>query len=141
MRKEIQKMLINLKMLSNRDKDILEALWNSPTPLTASEIVQSNSELRTTTVQTVLRKLLNNNIVEVADIVHSGTVLSRRYKPVVSADEYAASQFYELGKKISKANLILHLLNAETDPEKVSEEIGQLEAMLDEYKIRLKSQE
>jgi len=130
-------MLDRLNTLSNRDKDILEALWGASTPLTASQIIQSNPELRMTTVQSVLRKLLNKNIIAVADIVHSGTVLSRRYKPNISAEEFTIAQLQELGKKISKTNLMTHLLDAEKNPKKVMEEIRQLEAMLEEYKKKL----
>ena len=78
---------------TRREQDVLEVLWNGEKPMTASEIVGANPDLTMNTVQAVLRKLLGQKIIEVADIVYSGTVLSRSYRPIISHDEFIASQF------------------------------------------------
>ena len=68
-------------MLNTRELDILNILWNSGVPMTSSDIVNAGRGLSQSTVQAVLRKLLNANLVKVSGITHSGNVLSRQYEP------------------------------------------------------------
>lgn len=121
--------------------DILEILWNSEKSLTALEIVHSKSGLTMNTVQAVLRKLLGKNVIEVAEIVYSGTVLSRSYKPSVSQEEFLTMKFSNevnrLHTKISKSSLVSALLDTEEDPEQTLKDIKELELMLEEYKKTL----
>lgn len=84
---------MNKRRLSDRELEVMQVLWASETPVIASEIQKLNSELNINTIQAVLRKLLQKKMIEVADIVYSGTVLSRSYKPIVSADEYLLLEF------------------------------------------------
>ena len=72
--------------LTGREMDIMNILWNSQKPLIASEIAEYRSDLTINTVQAVIRKLLKYQLIEVADIVYSGTVLSRSYKPSISSE-------------------------------------------------------
>ena len=65
--------------LTSREIDILNILWENEKPLIASEIADARSDLTINTVQAVLRKLLKYQLVEVADIVYSGTVLFISY--------------------------------------------------------------
>ena len=129
---------LNINHLTNRDLEILNTLWNSPTPLTASEIFKINTDTTMNTIQAVLRKLLRNEFIEVADIVYSGTVLCRSYKPAISSNDYALSRItadYETyGKNISKTSLVAALLDSESDAAKVKEDIEHLEKLLAEYK-------
>lgn len=94
--------------LTRRDLDVLSVLWDSERPLTASEIVAANPALNKNTVQPVLRKLLKNELVQVADIVYSGTVLSRSYIPSISRQELSlyrlSSEYRQLEKDVSKAS-------------------------------------
>ena len=126
---------------TRREQDVLEVLWNGEKPMTASEIVGANPDLTMNTVQAVLRKLLGQKIIEVADIVYSGTVLSRSYRAIISHVEFIASQFSQdlerLNKTISKTALLTTLFDAETDRERVKKEIEELEQMLAEYKKKL----
>ena len=126
---------------TRREQDVLEVLWTGEKPMTASEIVNANPELTMNTVQAVLRKLLGQKIIEVADIVYSGTVLSRSYRPLISHDEFISSQFYQdlerLNKTISKPSLLKTLFDAEKDRDRVKAEIEELEQMLDEYRKKL----
>ena len=79
---------MNRKTLSPRQLQVMEILWDASEGKTASAIVKSNSDLQINTVQAALRSLVAKKYIEVGDIVYSGTVLSRRYVPVVSRDEY-----------------------------------------------------
>ena len=113
----------------------MDILWNSSTPLTASEIISQNNELKIPTVQAVLKKLLNENFVVVADIGYSGTVLSRRYKAIITADEYANTQYASLSKSLSATQLFSALLGS-TKPS--LEEITEIEKILSGYTDSIK---
>lgn len=124
--------------LTNRDLDVLDVLWSSEKPLTASEIVAVNPALNKNTVQPVLRKLLKNELVKVADIVYSGTVLSRSYVPSVSRQEFSlyrlSSEYRQLEKDVSKASFFSFLLKTENDHDKFQEDLRELEELIESYK-------
>ena len=65
------------RALSQRQLEVMEALWNSESGMTASEIVRSNDELQINTVQASLRSLVRKKYIKVGEIVYSGTVLCR----------------------------------------------------------------
>ncbi len=124
--------------ITNRDLDILNILWNSEKPMTASEIVATGDALTTNTVQAVLRKLLKQAWVEVADIVYSGTVLCRSYRPTMTSKEFAltqlAEEFKELQSEVSTSSLVATLLDNEPDIQRRAAEIEELEQLLADYK-------
>lgn len=127
--------------LTKRENQILDILWDASTPMTASDIVSEYPALTKSTVQAVLRKLLTNNYIEVADIVHSGTVLCRRYQPTISRSQYISSQlkksFDVLQNDVSKVALFSSLLG-DADKSNISLiEIKEMEKMLKEYKDKL----
>lgn len=127
--------------LSHRDMDVLHILWENSEPMTALQITNANIELTTNTVQAVLRKLLKKNLIEVADIVYSGTVLCRSYRPAVSEKDFALRQFNQeyrtVQDKISKSLLIASLLGNETNPDILRKDIDELQSMLDEYRKKI----
>ena len=124
--------------LTSREIDIL---WENEKPLIASEIADARSDLTINTVQAVLRKLLKYQLVEVADIVYSGTVLSRSYRPTITSEEFAVqeltSDYLAFQKTVSKPLLVSALLDTEEDPVKARETIDELQQMLDAYKKEL----
>lgn len=67
--------------LTEREMDILNILWSSDKPLIASDIAKTGNSLSINTVQAVLRNLLSKKLVEVADVVYSGTVISPLFLP------------------------------------------------------------
>ncbi|MCI5648127.1 MAG: BlaI/MecI/CopY family transcriptional regulator [Fusicatenibacter sp.] len=127
-----------LPHLSQRDIDVLTILWNSSHSMTASQIVDASPDLTMNTVQAVLRKLLKNNLIEVADIVYSGTVLSRSYLPAISSEDFAVAQltdeYRRLKDRVSAASLFAAFIDEETNSAKKEEEIEQLEQILQAYK-------
>lgn len=126
------------KQITNRELDVLNILWNSDKPLIASEIVAMKPELTINTVQAVLRKLLKQGYIGIADIVYSGTVLTRSYKPLVSAQDFGVDQIVETFHAfpdLSISRLVSGLLN-----ESVSlEQIAELEAILEKQKESLRN--
>ena len=127
--------------LTNRDMDILNILWDSPKSLTAQEITNSQEGLTINTVQAELRKLLKLELIAVADIVYSGTVLCRSYRPAMTAQEFTISQFTseikEFAGDISASAFVAALLDTEPDKENRAREIEELEHLLEDYKKNL----
>lgn len=134
--KQKRKQIININ-LTKRDMDVMNILWDSEEPKTAALIVKAKPELTMNTVQAVLRKLLKNNLIEVADIVYSGTVLTRSYKSMVTQEEFLlfkmTSEYQSLNKKVSKVSILSALLDTEEDPEKIKEDIKQIEELISNY--------
>ena len=87
-----------LPKLSPREKDVISVLWKTGKYLTASEITEYGEGLNINTVQSSLRNLKSKGYVDIADIVYSGTVLSRSYKPLVSAENMLPTNFKQCKK-------------------------------------------
>ena len=89
----------------------------------------------------ILRLIPFRELVEVADIVYSGTVLSRSYRPTITSEEFAVhemtSDYLAFEKTLSKPLLVSALLDTEEDPVKARETIDELQQMLDAYKKEL----
>lgn len=128
--------------LTNRELDILNILWTAEKPLLASDIPKIDNSISINTAQAVLRKLLKKNLIEVADIVYSGTVLSRSYQPTISSNDFSLQQFVKqfqnLNKSISTPSIVATLLGHEKNEKIVIEE---LEKMLKERKKLLEGED
>ncbi|WP_124066329.1 BlaI/MecI/CopY family transcriptional regulator [Clostridium sp. E02] len=124
--------------LTKRELDVMKILWESKKPLVASEITKIDESLNINTVQSVIRKLLSKDYIKVADIVYSGTVLSRSYAPTISKKELMIQQFVGQFKKnedkIPIPSLVTTLLKHEKNEREV---IEQLETVLEERKKTL----
>lgn len=109
------------KQFSDRQLEIMKILWESDKPLIASDFVKRNKDLNINTVQACLRVLTNIKAIKVADIVYSGTVLSRSYIPLISQEEYINNIYHDLfGKDIGRQEMleiIYSMVRRETKPE------------------------
>ncbi|KAB1435926.1 BlaI/MecI/CopY family transcriptional regulator [Candidatus Galacturonibacter soehngenii] len=125
-------------LLTGREMDIMRILWESEKPLVASEITKMDKSLSSNTVQSVLRKLLEKKFIEVADIVYSGTVLTRSYRPTISKKDLLIEQFLNQyinnNSNIPLPNLVATLLKHEKNE---IDTIVQLEQLLEERKKSL----
>lgn len=125
--------------LTNREMDVLNILWSAEKSLVASEITKADISLTINTVQAVLRSLLKKNLIEIAEIVYSGTVLCRSYRPTITSKDFAlqqfVTQFENLDKSITPPNFVAALLEREKNEESVIEE---LEKLLQDRKRQLK---
>ena len=92
--------------LTNRERDILDILWESGKSMVASEITSMRDDLSINTVQAVLKKLLQKKLIAVDEIVYSGTVLSRSYKPTMTPDQFEIQKFENAFSKDSLEQLI-----------------------------------
>ncbi len=128
----------NRLKITNREKDVLEILWNSEKPLLASDITKLDPSLSISSVQLALRNLLLKDIIEVADIVYSGTVLSRNYRPILSREDFLINSFKNFDQKINTQNIVATLLKHEKDE---ADTINKLEALLKERKKELSQEQ
>jgi len=138
---KMKRKVTGLASMTAREEDIMNVLWNSPKALLAREIAEAGESLTVNTVQTILRKMLENHWIKVDTIVHSNTVLARTYVPMITQEEYliakVTSEYQRFGDSVLKASFVEKLLEAE-EPEKQREEIEGLEKMLENFKKRLK---
>lgn len=111
----------------------MKILWSSDKPLIASEILKRNDSLNINTVQACLRALVNKQFIKVADIVYSGTVLTRSYTPIVTQDEYLDFAYQDIVGKGKASSLIASLIDSETSPE----ELDLIEKMIQQKKREL----
>lgn len=126
---------------TNRDLAILNILWDTGVPMTAVEIAEVRDDFSVNVVQPPLRKLLKENLIEVSDIIYSGKVLTRRFRPTMTREEFAASQVTEELQQtkadFSAPSFVMAILKSEKDDKKKLQEIQELEQMLEEYKKTL----
>lgn len=125
--------------LSKRELDVMNVFWSQEGSVIASDIPKVNESLSINTVQAVIKKLIQKNYLKVDEIVYSGTVLTRSYLPVVSADEYAKRQIKTdasfLNRYANKVEVIAALLDAEENEAKL---LDDLEALIKERRKALK---
>ncbi|MEA5066539.1 MAG: hypothetical protein VB065_10855 [Eubacteriales bacterium] len=124
--------------LTSKEQEILELLMDSDRALTAAEMVVREAALNINTVQSVLRSLLKKGFIEVADIVYSGKVLCRNYKPAAQAinamfDAFV-SQFHSLRRNVPAPQIFAGLLDGEAADLAV---LDELEALIARRKAAL----
>lgn len=116
-----------LPKISEREKDVMIVLWHDSEALTASAISEKGNGLSINTVQPVLKNLMKKEYIEVAQIVYSGTVLTRSYKPLISAEQYAAAQLHAMRLNtlnFSTMNFLDHL--AKNDESGILDELEDI---------------
>lgn len=107
-------------ILTSRQFEILNILWDADHPLLASEIAELHS-LHINTVQTVIKKLIKLGYVEIADIVHSMNVLARIYKPVISKEDYLNIISQEIGESHFSEESLIALVKKENNIDVLNE--------------------
>ena len=82
------------KQLSGRELEVMKIFWESGEAYTASQVGNINPDLSINTIHAVLKSLLKRNYIRVDEIVYSGTVLTRSYRPAVTMAEYVRDSFF-----------------------------------------------
>lgn len=119
--------------LTKRQLDVMKIFWNAEKPLLASEIVGSDRSLNINTVQAALKALQKNGFIEMAGIEYSGTVLSRSYAPLISADEYVSDTFSDVLCDTASTQLLTKLVERENSLQTITE----LENLLHQRRLEL----
>ena len=76
---------MSVSMMNQRNLDVLNIMYQTEKPMTSMDIVNQKADLTQSTVMSVLRGMLKKELVEIADVVYSGNVLSRAYRPTPAA--------------------------------------------------------
>ena len=92
------------------ERQVLETLWDAPTPLTSTQVLASLSDdsLALTTVLTVLTRLEDKGLVS----REAGSGRSNLYAPVSTREEHAAEQLLQIIEGESDQALTLSLFTA-----------------------------
>ena len=125
----------NRQKLTKKQLEVMKILWNSPTPMIASNIEKENPSLNINTIQACLRALIKAEYIKVADIVYSGTVLTRSYTPCISKEDYFSESFEDIVGS-SPFSFCASLIDTETS----LEELDQLEQLIAAKKQALKKE-
>ena len=122
-----------MKGLSTRQFEIMDILWKSTQPMTASQILSHDASLNINTVQASLRSLIKKEYIRLADIVYSGTVLTRSYEPIVTKEAYMKQMFMpDFGS--SRYEVFVSVIQEETD----IKALEYLESVIADRKAKLK---
>ena len=105
-----------MKGLTKRQEDVMNILWDAKEPIIASEIVKTGTDLNINTVQAALRSLIKKNYIEVAEIVYSGTVLTRSYRAIVKREEVPNETANEIRKALREEDVFARYINECDDP-------------------------
>lgn len=105
-----------MKGLTKRQEDVMNILWDAKEPIIASEIVKTGTDLNINTVQAALRSLIKKNYIEVAEIVYSGTVLTRSYRAIVKREEVPNETANEIRKALREEDVFARYINEFDDP-------------------------
>lgn len=129
--------MIVMEQLNTRELDVLNILWKTDEPMTSTDIVNQQRSLTQSTVIAVLRKLLKDNLVEVAGVTHSGKVLSRTYRPTDKSQKVIVDNFKNnyanFINVIPKSKLFAAILGIDQDPDQMRIEVSKLKAILDDF--------
>ena len=123
-----------VERLSERERTILNMLCEADRPMMALDIIAENKTLSQSTVQVTFRRLLGRGLIEVAEISHSGNVLSRAYVVTEKAKEevllYVIEEYQQIRDILSVSEYIMALIKAETDREKPRQLIQDVKELI-----------
>lgn len=131
-----------MTQMNPRELDVLNILWKTDEPMTSTDIVNEQRGLTQSTVIAVLRKLLKDELVEVAGVTHSGKVLSRTYRPTEVSRELILQNFQNDYRNfcnvIPKSTLCAAILEIDEDSTKSKDEVKKLKSILADFEKRNK---
>lgn len=84
-------MIMSKQYLSNREHDVMEALWNTDKPMSVADIVERTG-LSQAAVLPVLKRLMNKQYVEISAIVPHARTYMRIFRAIKGKDEIIKNQ-------------------------------------------------
>ncbi len=130
-----------MAQLNPRELDVLNILWKTGQPMTSTDIVNEMRGLTQSTVIAVLRKLLKDDLVEVAGVTHSGKVLSRTYCPTKASRDVIlnnfATDYANFKNVISQSDICAAILHVEDTPDKLKAELKKLKTIISDREKQL----
>lgn len=131
---------VNRYHLTKREKEVMDILWFASDPMVASDIARHGNNMTINTVQTILKHLMDAELIKVEKIVYSGNVLSRAYLPAITPEDFEIQRLAfnnDSRNGFSTSRFVAAMLSREKDTVKVLSEIEELEAMLKAKKKEL----
>ena len=127
--------------LNPRELDVLNILWKADEPMTSTDIVNQQRGLTQSTVIAVLRKLLNDELVEVIGVTYSGKVLSRTYRAAEKSRKVIMDNFandYACFKNVvTKSEMCAAILGVEQNTEQLRAEVSKLKEILTDFEKKI----
>lgn len=124
---------INSFYLNQKEEQVMKVLWESDTPLSATEIANRiDSDWAKKSIQNIIRKLESKKAIEVAEITKIGKTYGRLFRPTISSDDYAVMQFNNFYKGDSEVPFILSALTG--NKKKSSALAKELKELMEKYK-------
>ncbi|MCF0245372.1 MAG: BlaI/MecI/CopY family transcriptional regulator [Ileibacterium sp.] len=99
-------------MLTKQELVVMDLLWRADQPLSLHEILEINPNLNRNTLQSVIRRLMQMNMVQVAGYGFNRTSLTRKITYVKSQYEYFKDSYVPDTQK----QLTLQCLKTNDDP-------------------------
>lgn len=130
--KKLRRMTMTTQ-LTKKELQLMTVLWNSSIALSANDISNINPDLNKNTIQVVLKKLLDKELIKVDNIGYSGTVLTRLYVPVVSQEAYVSQSLTNQTMKKLVANFI--------DSSDTMDDLSEIEKRIAQKKKELLNEE
>ena len=119
--------------LNQKEEQVMKVLWESDTPLSATEIANRiDSDWAKKSIQNIIRKLESKKAIEVAEITKIGKTYGRLFRPTISSDEYAVMQFNNFYKGDNEVPFILSALTG--NKKKSSALAKELKELMEKYK-------
>ena len=110
--------------LTKKEYDIMCIFWNETIPMSLHDITEKYPSLNKNTVQAVLKKLLNLEFIEVAEIGYSRTVLTRKYIAKLTQTAYLSQTL----SKDSAFQIALNFIKNDATSEQLQTLYNALEA-------------
>ena len=128
------------KRLTNSEREIMQVLWKSEKPLTASGIIAAspNKEWKNSSVHLLIKSLLDKDLVEVAGFEKTTKNYARTFVPVETREQFLLGQIIDDKTTTEdKKGIYSYIIGKESDPEL----INYIEKLLEERKkeLRIKS--
>ena len=128
------------KRLTNSEREIMQVLWKSEKPLTASGIIAAspNKEWKNSSVHLLIKSLLDKGLVEVAGFEKTTKNYARTFVPVETREQFLVGQIIDDKTTTEdKKGIYSYIIGKESDPEL----INYIEKLLEERKkeLRIKS--
>lgn len=80
-----------MKKFTKKESLIMDKLWESEKPMTARDIADEIMGMSIYSVQQVLSRLLEDEVIIVTGITHNKNAIARQYEPRYKEAEYLAS--------------------------------------------------
>lgn len=121
-----------MEKLNNREIDVMSILWSTDIPLSVNEISEKG-KISKNTVSPIIKKLLGKNLIKVEDVFMSGKNLTRKYKPLISREEFVFKQY----KGLNIEGMVNYFLKKDKSKNK-KEEIMRIDKLIREHKNKIK---